>query len=45
MMTRPDKWVVAVAVIGTVAGVVAAALLWLVLTAPVALATSIQGTF
>lgn len=43
-MTRRRQWVVLVAVLGTLAGVAAAGLFWLVLTRPVALAMAVHGT-
>jgi hypothetical protein len=42
-MTRRERWVVAVGLLGTLAGVAAAGLFWLVLTRPVALALTIHG--
>ncbi len=41
-MTRTQRWLTAVAVVGVTAGAAAAALLWMVVTRPVALAEVIS---
>jgi hypothetical protein len=42
-MTRYEYWLAWTAAVGTAAGLVAAALIWLVLTRPVALAQVLAG--
>ena len=42
-MTFRQRWLVGMAVVGTVAGAAAATLFWLVLTRPVALAAMLDG--
>ena len=42
-MTHPDRWLVAMAMIGGTAGCAATLILWVIMTLPLALAEAIAG--